>query len=265
MKTILETIAVAFSMFSALPMPRIEWNEKNMRCCMAAFPMVGIVTGLLEAVWIIVCDRIGWSSVLLAAGAVAIPILVSGGIHMDGYMDVSDALSSYGDAQKRRDILADPHIGAFAVIKISVLLILTFGLASQLSADRVQLVLFGCSFVLSRSLSGLAVAVLPLSGSTGLAHTFQSTADRKTVTWLLMGWTVLISVAMLAAGSILSGIKGLAAAVLMICAAVLQWMNLRHTSSVKFGGLSGDLNGWFLQKAEFWMLAFLVLTEGLVK
>ena len=41
--TVLQTIAVAFAMFSALPVPQFEWNEKNMRYAMCAFPLIGLV------------------------------------------------------------------------------------------------------------------------------------------------------------------------------------------------------------------------------
>ena len=46
----------------------------------------------------------------------AIILLVTGGIHMDGYMDTMDALHSYGNREKKLEILKDSHIGAFAVI-----------------------------------------------------------------------------------------------------------------------------------------------------
>lgn len=42
---ILETAAVAFSMFSALPVPQPVWNQRNMRYAMCAFPLVGLVLG----------------------------------------------------------------------------------------------------------------------------------------------------------------------------------------------------------------------------
>ena len=41
MRGILETVAVAFSMFSALPMPQISWEKRNMRYALCAFPLVG--------------------------------------------------------------------------------------------------------------------------------------------------------------------------------------------------------------------------------
>ena len=42
---VLETIAVAFSMFSAIPMPQFQWNERNMRFSLCAFPLIGVVIG----------------------------------------------------------------------------------------------------------------------------------------------------------------------------------------------------------------------------
>ena len=44
---VLETVCVAFAMFSALPVPHVDWNEQNMRYAMAAFPLVGAVIGAL--------------------------------------------------------------------------------------------------------------------------------------------------------------------------------------------------------------------------
>ena len=48
---VLETIAVAFAMFSAIPCPQPTWNEKNMRFMMVAFPLVGVVCGALCIGW----------------------------------------------------------------------------------------------------------------------------------------------------------------------------------------------------------------------
>ena len=38
---IIKSICVAFSMYSKIPMPRVEWNEKNMKYAMCFFPLVG--------------------------------------------------------------------------------------------------------------------------------------------------------------------------------------------------------------------------------
>lgn len=43
------------------------------------------------------------------------PLLVTGGIHIDGFSDTMDALSSHAERQKKLEIMDDPHIGAFGV------------------------------------------------------------------------------------------------------------------------------------------------------
>ena len=48
--TVLQTIAVAFAMFSAVPVPQFDWNEKNMRYSLCAFPLVGVLCGVLWCV-----------------------------------------------------------------------------------------------------------------------------------------------------------------------------------------------------------------------
>ncbi len=110
---VLQTIAVAFAMFSALPVPQFAWNEKNMRYALCAFPLVGLLCG---ALWC-VCGVLPLPA-LPAAGFCLVPVWVTGGIHLDGYADTCDALSSYGDREKKLEILKDPHCGAFAVIRL---------------------------------------------------------------------------------------------------------------------------------------------------
>ena len=112
--TALQTIAVAFAMFSAVPVPQFDWNAKNMRYALCAFPLVGVVCG---ALWCL-CGVLPLPAVARAAGFCLVPVWVTGGIHLDGYADTCDALSSYGDTAKKLEILKDPHCGAFAVIRL---------------------------------------------------------------------------------------------------------------------------------------------------
>ena len=46
-----ESLAIGVSMYSKIPMPRVEWNEKNMKYAMCFFPLVGVVTGILEVIF----------------------------------------------------------------------------------------------------------------------------------------------------------------------------------------------------------------------
>lgn len=246
-RCVLQTAAVAFSMFSAIPMPQFAWTERTMRYQLCAFPLVGVVVGALVWAWWAVCDALGLPGLVRGALAVLLPVLVTGGIHLDGYCDTCDALASHAPAERRQQILKDPHVGAFGVIRLACYLLVSFALWAELVSFPGQAVLLG--FVLSRSLSGLAVAVLPLARATGLAHTFAQAADRRRVALVLGA----LALAAAAGMCVFAGWAGLAMAGASLAA--FGWLAV--TARRQFGGLSGDLNGWFLQKAELWMLVAL--------
>ena len=165
---VLETVCVAFAMFSALPVPHVDWNERNMRYALAAFPLVGAVIG---ALWC-VCGLLPLPDMLKAAGFCLIPVAATGGIHLDGFADTSDALSSYGDREKKLAILKDPHCGAFAVIRLCGYFVLYFALCACLRFTPRVGAVWTLALVLERALSGYAVATFSMAKNTGLAHTF---------------------------------------------------------------------------------------------
>ena len=111
-----KALVIAFSTYSKLPMPQVEWSEKNMRYAVCFFPLVGAVAGGVLLAWCWLCRALALTVPLRAAGGVVIPLLVSGGIHMDGWCDTADALASHQERARKLEILKDSHTGAFAVI-----------------------------------------------------------------------------------------------------------------------------------------------------
>ena len=249
----LETIAVAFSMFSVLPMPQVEWREGNMRYSLCAFPLIGGVIGLFCRLWVLACGAMEFPDLLRGAGLCLIPVLVTGGIHLDGYADTWDALGSHAAPEKKREILKDPRMGAFGGIHLCAYFAASFALWCSLREYEAGAVVL--LFSLSRSLSGLAVAAFPLAKNTGLAHTFAAAADKRRVKLALAGLSLLL-MALLCLGWGLTG-------ALMSLGALGVFFWYRHMAIREFGGLSGDLAGWFLQTAELWMLGAMVLCQYL--
>lgn len=255
---VLQTIAVAFSMFSAIPVPQPVWTEKNMRYALCAFPLIGAVCGLLWWGFAALIGYVGGPGILLAGGLCAIPVLVTGGIHLDGYADTSDALASCGSPEKKQEILKDPRCGAFAVIRLCTWFVIYFALCASVKWNERAFGCMGIAFVLERCLSGFAIASFPLAKSTGLAHTFATAADKKRVRAVLAASSVLLAAALVFVG-------GLAGVFMVLAAGFILWRYYR-VSKEQFGGISGDLAGWFLQRAELWMLGALAaaqLLEGM--
>ena len=239
---VVETVIVAFSMFSALPMPRVDWNERNLRYSLCAFPLVGAMVGLVCWGWVWLCERLGLAELLRGAGLSVLPVLLTGGIHLDGFADTWDALSSHASPERKREILKDPRLGAFAAIHLGVYFIAVFALWTEL--PRFSPAVIVLLFTLSRTLSGWALTVCPLAPGSGLARSFAEAADRRRVRIVLL----------LLALCLIAGLFACGAWVSVLMAGVVFGLYY-HTAVKRFGGLSGDLAGWFLQLAELGMLA----------
>lgn len=258
MKTFFETVAVAFSMFSEIPVPSFKWSDKNMRYALCAFPLVGAVCGAAVVLWAKISFLLNLNGFLRGAVFCLIPLWITGGIHLDGYADCCDAFASCGDTKKKMEILSDPHCGAFAIIRLCGYFVMSLALWCTFLPSERSLFCVSISFVLSRTLSAFAVTAFPMAKNTGLAHTFSHTADKKRAGRVLACYMAVLAVLSVVFGKIMG------AALLFAAAAVFIYYYV--VSKKHFGGITGDLAGWFLQKAEIAMLAAIVfcgILEGL--
>lgn len=80
---VLQSLIIAISMYSAIPMPQIEWREDNMRWSLGCLPGSGAAAGGLLYGWSVLGAVTGMQPVLFGAVAVLLPIVLSGGFHMD--------------------------------------------------------------------------------------------------------------------------------------------------------------------------------------
>lgn len=249
MKTLLASCAIAFSTYSRLPMPQVDWSRENMRHTLAFFPLVGAAVGLVYFLVDRLCALLGFGVILRAAFLTAVPLAVTGGIHMDGFCDTVDALSSHAPREKKLEILKDSAAGAFAVIWGGVWLLVYFALTTERTFGA------GCvtaaGFVLSRALSAHGVATLP-SARAGMGATLKE-GSRFPLPLLLLYGAVYLAVGLLTAGPV----PTLAA----LAAALGVYAYYRSMARRVFGGFTGDLAGWFVQVCELAVLAAAVLSE----
>lgn len=248
MKQIFNSLIIAFAMYSKLPMPRVEWTKENMRYVMCFFPLVGAVISGVIYLWSIVGEGMAMSSIFVTVVFILIPLFLTGGIHMDGFMDTTDALSSYQSKEKKLEILKDPNSGAFAVIACVGYYLLTFGVWFEVSKETLPFLCIG--FLLSRAFSGLSVVTFPLAKNSGLAATFSNEAKKVLTKRVMILYILLSAIVML----LLNWKLG----IICLMSTLVTFVYYRYKAIKEFGGITGDLAGYFLQLCE------LVIAVGVI-
>lgn len=104
---IAEAIGAAFGTFSRIPVPKSAWTDFGSTHALAAFPLVGLAEGFLMTAWGHVANLLGVPATIVAAVLVALPVAVTGGIHLDGLCDTSDALASWAPRERKLEIMHD--------------------------------------------------------------------------------------------------------------------------------------------------------------
>ena len=244
--TFFESLLVALSTYSIVPVPQFAWNEKNRKYAICFFPVVGILCSAVLYGWYTLCTALEVSAVLFGVVAVCLPLGLTGGIHMDGFMDTVDALASRQSREKKLEILKDSHIGAFAPIYLGIYLLLNFGLLYELYLQE-NILLVLPVYILSRSLSALCAVALPNARKFGMLYAYTQDTDRKIATAVMAALALLCMAGLIA----LSWLPGTVAVV----ASILCVLCYRSIALRQFGGVTGDTSGFFLEVCELAMMA----------
>lgn len=228
-------------MYSKIPMPQFEWKEEDMQYMLCFFPWVGAVIGACLYLWNRFCAAFQVGRIAYVLFAVAIPILVTGGFHVDGFMDTMDALHSYQPRKRKLEILKDSHIGAFAVIMLAACGLIYVGAFSEIY-DTKALLIVCIGFALARCLSGIGVVTLPSARGDGMLFEAASHAQGRIVKGTLLVQGVICMVGMLW----ISWKIGIA----VVAAAFVSYYYYEYRSKKEFGGITGDTAGYFVVICE---------------
>ena len=241
MKSIINGFIIAVAMYSKIPMPKVGWDKKNMKYAPCFFPVIGLIIGALLYGWSIVCLECGYWQTTFALVGVVIPVIVTGGIHLEGFMKTADALHTYENKERKLEILKDSHVSAFAVI-MTVCFFMLYMAGLTLIWKENQLLLLGLSFIISRTLCGMSLVWFPIAKKEGTAYSFSSMANKRTVQVVL--------VTILAIGFISAVMIQPVIGAVMALAAMWVWTYFYYMSRKQFGGITGDLLGYFLCLCE---------------
>lgn len=239
---IIRNIIVAFSMYSRIPVPIFEWKEDDTKYAIAFLPLIGAVIAAMEYAVFLLGET--YEAPMLARVMVwaAIPLLVTGGFHVDGFMDVQDALKSYKSKEEKLEILKDPHIGAFAVISLVLYGSLYLAGVDVLFEVGMRLALVASiGFYEVRCIAALLSVTLTLARNKGMLHAETKATNRISRMMILIETVI-------GAGAILlcDWIAGLVVGVVLIL--YIFWF--RAKCYKEFGGITGDTIGYFITVGE---------------
>lgn len=239
----MRNLRIAFGLMTTLPfrLPK-DWSDGDSGRAAVWYPLVGLVIGALT--WLawqgttLVCPP-------LVAGIVTLIVWVAltGGLHLDGLADCCDGLFVSVAPERRLEIMKDPHVGAFGVIGLTLVLFLKAAALASLTPAS------SFSILLAASLARwciLPLGLMPLARPSGMAADFVSGFQRS-----FIFWGAIIPVTL----GILLGVRGVLSLLIGVGATVLLvWL-----AKSRIGGATGDVFGMTVEIVETAiLLTFLV-------
>lgn len=244
---------MALGMFCGIPLPFRIWDKELMPVMVTCIPLVGVVIGVL---WWGLASLllIPTLSVMMVAAILTVaPFLLAGFIHLDGYMDTSDALFSRRDYVDRVRILKDPLVGAFAVIMVVILFLLMFAAMYSIADMGRYLGLVVAICIISRSCSAFSILTLrhmPESNYGAMLAKNNGTGGRVFV--------IIIKLATMALSVLYAGFIGF----VVVFSVLVGYALAMRTVYKSFKGVSGDLLGYSLVMGELCGFIVLALLQG---
>ncbi len=236
------------SMFCAIPCPSRIWDEEARPLMLLFLPVVGLEIGLIWYALAWACRALGVPELMSALAVSVYPFLVTGYLHLDGFMDVTDAVKSCRNLQRRREILKDSHVGSFAVIHLALLVLAQFVCVASGLGDLRLLIFIP---VVSRCGSALAVTLLrPMSTSQYAAQNIQKAHAIVLVLMLSAAFTGALALCGYGAVALLGG-----------CVGYLLALNRGYQS---LEGMNGDISGYALTISELASLGTLAVLGGML-
>lgn len=211
-----------------------------MKYMLCFFPWVGAAVGGCLYLWCALCGKFAVGNLCRSAVGAALPLVITGGFHADGFMDTMDALCACGSRERKLEILKDAHIGAFAVIMFGMYGLLYLGALSEVRDGGLLGAVCG-GFFLSRCLSGIGVLTLPRAKKDGMLSGFAECSQECIAKWALCLQGVCCAGFMLGQSLWAGG---------MIAAALISFAYYGRRAKKEFGGITGDTAGWFVLICE---------------
>ncbi|GAA2233861.1 adenosylcobinamide-GDP ribazoletransferase [Streptomyces amakusaensis] len=250
-------IRFAFGTLTVLPVRLTRWDREAARAGMLCAPLAGLVVGLAAAVTGGALQLLGAGSALAAVAAVAVPAVLTRGLHLDGLADTADGLGSGKPAEDALRIMKQSDVGPFGVITLLFVLLAQVAALAQLydrgwAHGALAAVTAGVTARLALTLA--ARPGIPAARPGGLGSAVAETVPVRTA----LAVTALVTACCAGAGALLGGYGAVHQAVAVLAGLAGAQLLLRHCAR-RFGGVTGDVFGALAETAATVALVALAL------
>jgi len=250
MKNIGKALIITVSFFTTIPMPYIEWNPKYNKYMPLFIPFIGIIIGGLFYLLYYGLSFIEVSVFLKAVVLTSFFVLITGGLHMDAYMDTCDAHFSRRPMEQKLVIMKDSNIGAFAALFLVVLLLIKVALMYEIVLNDTNVLLLVNIPFISRFMQSIMLLNTKFAKDDGLAKMYGSLSKRYQY-WFLFYAVVFILLVIY--------VLPLMPTLIVLGISVLHYFYHRHFAIKSFGGITGDVVGAYIEITEVLMLMGVVI------
>jgi len=229
---VLTPLLIALQFLTRLPVTSGGWSERDIGRSMLFYPLVGLLLGAVLAVVTVALH--GGAHGVAAAVVLAIWVLGTGALHLDGLADSADAwIGGFGDSQRTLDIMRDPHCGPVAVAVVTVVLITKFAALQALIATNAWLAV-ATAPILGRVVLPLLFVTTRYVRAGGVGETLSKRLPRRTAVAIVVCFVVVAGVANL----------------WMTLTAAIVFVALRALMIRRLGGTTGDTAGAMVELIE---------------
>lgn len=236
-------LVLALQFLTRIPVPlACPWTPETRRFAVRAYPLVGALLGSVLALAAYLLTEVfpATPAPLTALVLLSLWVALSGGLHLDGLMDMADALGSNQPLERRFAIMQDPHVGSFGMLSLFFLLAWKGVLLWALVDAGAPLGWLIAVPALGRLLGAAGLILIPGAKPTGLAHAWQQSLTPVDAAWAL---AVPLALALFWPGLWLA-----------LAAAGFYFLVARRALKRWFGGITGDLAGAMIEGGELWCL-----------
>ncbi|GEK51331.1 adenosylcobinamide-GDP ribazoletransferase [Vreelandella venusta] len=244
MKNALFGLILALQFLTRIPLPiACPWTPATRRWAIRAYPLVGLLIGSALALSALLLSFIASPAPITALLLLSLWVALSGGLHLDGVMDLADALGSNQPLERRWEIMKDAQIGSFGILALLFLLAWKGVLLWALVAYQAPLWWLVAVPALGR-LAGVALLIFtPCAHGKGLAWSWQQSLSARDVGYALLPLVLLgaLSPAWFAWGVI-----------------IIVWVAVARKALLRlFNGINGDMVGATIEGGELWLLVLM--------